>query len=148
MTQPYMQISIDFEVFQGLTAKMNGPHEDYNEVIRRLLSLPASETCFFPGEIDTPGQPAIPNPLAQQNGGVWFSNVYLPNGTHFRATYKGKTYRAWVNDSKWIDELGNIRTSPSDAASAISGTNVNGWRFWFVRRPQDEDWQRMDALKR
>ncbi|MBD3730495.1 MAG: hypothetical protein IE933_12395 [Sphingomonadales bacterium] len=143
-----MQIPIDFEVFQGLTAKMSGPHEDYNEVIRRLLGLPASETYFFPGETDLPGQPAITNALAPQSGGVWFSNVYLPNGTLFRATYKGKTYRAWISDSKWIDELGNIRTSPSDAASAISGTNVNGWRFWFVRRPQDEDWQRMDALKR
>jgi hypothetical protein len=65
----------------------------------------------------------------------------------FRATYKGKTYRARIQQSQWIDELGRFRTSPSDAASAITGNNVNGWRFWFVRRPADEDWQRMDAVK-
>jgi hypothetical protein len=148
MSQPYMQIPIDFDVFQGLIARMNGPHEDYNEVIRRLLGLPDSAAGFLPGEADTPGMPVVTNALSSQSGGVWFSNVYFPNNTQFRATYKGRTYRAWINESKWIDELGNIRTSPSDAASAISGNNVNGWRFWFVRRPQDEDWQRMDALKR
>lgn len=145
-----MQIEIDFEVFKQLTARLESEVESYNDVIRRLLSLPDRETAFLPGEIDAPGlpAPASQNALAPQPGGVWYSNVFLPNGTWFRATYKGKTYRAWINQSQWIDELGNVRTSPSDAASAISGTNVNGWRFWFVRRPHDEDWQRMDALKR
>lgn len=144
-----MQIVIDFEVFKALTAKLESESENYNDVIRRLLNLPDREAAFRPGEAASPGLPAAPqNALAPQSGGVWYSNVYLPNGTYFRATYKGKTYRAWINNSQWIDELGNVRTSPSDAASAISNTNVNGWRFWFVRRPQDEDWQRMDALKK
>ena len=143
-----MQIAIDFEVFQGLTAKLEGGHEDYNEVIRRLLGLPSSHSGFMPGEVDTPGLPSPTNALAPQEGGVWYSGVFFPNGTHFRATYKGKTYRGWITNSQWIDESGTIRTSPSDAAGAVSGTNVNGWRFWFVRRPRDEDWQRMDALKK
>jgi hypothetical protein len=144
-----MQIEIDFEVFKALTARLENETDTYNEAIRRLLGLPATETALLPGEIDVPGLPAAfsGNALAAYSGGVYFSNVFFPNGTMFRATYKGRTYRARVYNSQWIDELGNIRTSPSDAASAISGTNVNGWRFWFVRRPQDEDWQRMDALK-
>jgi len=144
-----MQIEIDFDVFKALVARLDSEAESYNDVIRRLLGLPDREASLLPGEVDMPGLPAHPmNALAPQTGGVWFSNVFLPNGTVFRATYKGKTYRAWIHNSQWIDELGNMRTSPSDAASAISGTNVNGWRFWFVRRPQDEDWQRLDALKR
>lgn len=144
-----MQIDIDFEVFKQLTSRLESESENYNDVIRRLLGLPDRETFFRPGETDMPGLPApAQNALAPQAGGVWYSNVYLPNGTLFRATYKGKTYRAWIHNSQWIDELGLVRTSPSDAASAISGNNVNGWRFWFVRRPNDEDWQRMDALKR
>jgi hypothetical protein len=145
--QPYTQIPIDFDVFQHLTQRLKGPYEDYNEVIRRLLNLPDSVAEMLPGEIDRPGLPVPTNALAPQNGGAWFSNVYLPNGTLFRATYKGKTHRAWINNSQWVDDLGNIRTSPSDAASAITGNNVNGWRFWFARRPTDEDWQRMDTLK-
>ena len=145
--QPYTQIPIDFDVFKSLTQRLESPEEDYNEVIRRLLNLPASEAAMLPGEIDKPGLPIPTNALAPQNGGAWFSNIYLPNGTVFRATYKGQTYRAWIHNSQWIDELGKIRTSPSDAAGAITGNNVNGWRFWFVKRPNDEDWQRMDVLK-
>jgi hypothetical protein len=144
-----MQIEIDFEVFKALTARLENEYDTYNEAVRRLLGLPATQASLLPGEVDAPGLPAVPqaNALSPFAGGVWLSNVYFPNGTTFRATYKGKTYRARIQQSQWIDEFGQIRSSPSDAASAISGTNVNGWRFWFVRRPQDEDWQRMDALK-
>lgn len=147
-----MQIEIDFEVFKGLTARLESEADSYNEVIRRLLGLPASDATLLPGEIDVPGLPAAAVPRRglldlASTGGVWFSSVFFPDGTVFRATYKGKTYRAKIQNSQWIDELGRVRTSPSDAASAISRTNVNGWRFWYVKRPSDEDWQRMDALK-
>lgn len=145
-----MQIEIDFEVFKALTANLKNEADSYNEAIRRLLGLPASEVAMLPGEVDAPGFPSVPPGnavLEQLAGGAWFSNVFFPNGTLFRATYKGKTYRARVQNSQWIDEFGNLRNSPSDAASAISHTNVNGWRFWYVRRPFDEDWQRMDTLK-
>lgn len=142
-----MQIEIDFEVFKALTNQLVSEADTYNEVIRRLLSLPATEVAPRLGEIDTPGFPAITQGLLGQTGGVWFSNVFFPDGTNFRATYKGRTHRAHIYKSQWVDEIGNVRTSPSDAASAISGTNVNGWRFWFVRRPHDEDWARMDTLK-
>lgn len=145
-----MHVEIDFEVFKALTAKLESESDTYNEAIRRLLGLPASDVALQPWELDSPGHPAIlqtGNALAPIYNGVWFSDVFFPDRTVFRATYKGKTYRAQIRNSQWIDEFGNVRTSPSDAASAISGTNVNGWRFWFVRRPQDDDWQRMDALK-
>ena len=147
-----MNVEIDFEVFKALTAQLEHESDTYNEAIRRILGLPASEAALLPGEVDVPG---LPDPLPGQGalaaflgaGGVWLSSIYFPNGTIFRATYKGKTYRARIQNSQWIDESGIPRSSPSDAARAISQTNVNGWRFWFVRRPHDEDWQRMDALK-
>lgn len=141
------QIVIDFEVWKALTAELENESDSYNEVIRRLLKLPASEASPLLGEIDFPGFPdALSLPSGQING-VWFSNVFFPDGTVFRATYKGKTHRAQIRNSQWVDEFGIARTSPSDAANAISRTNVNGWRFWFARRPYDEDWVRMDALK-
>jgi len=142
-----VQIEIDFEVFKELTARLENEADSYNEAIRRLLNLPSSHVAPRLGEVDMPGQPAIISGLGGQTSGVWFSNVFFPDGTHFRATYKGRTYRAQIAKSQWIDEFGILRTSPSDAASAISRTNVNGWRFWFVRRPFDDDWQRMDALR-
>lgn len=139
-------IEIDFEVFKGLTAKLQSEADTYNDVIRRMLNLPDAQVSANPGEVDVPGLPAVATNPGQASG-IWLSNVFFPNGTLFRATYKGRTHRAQVRNSQWVDELGQVRSSPSDAASAISKTNVNGWRFWFVRRPYDEDWQRMDALK-
>lgn len=139
-------IEIDFDVFKGLTAQLVNETDTYNDVIRRLLGLPDAQAIALPGEIDVPGLPAIAKTPLEMSG-IWLSNVFFPNGTQFRATYKGKTHRAQIRNSQWIDELGQTRSSPSDAASAISKTNVNGWRFWFVRRPFDEDWQRMDAIK-
>ena len=143
------QVDVDFEVYQELFARWVSETDSFNEVIRRLLGMPASQIELPLGEAEHPGYPIQPQKglLGQLPGGVWYSSVFFPDGTSFRATYKGKTYQARIQNSQWIDEFGNFRTSPSDAASSISRTNVNGWRFWYVRRPSDEDWQRMDALK-
>jgi hypothetical protein len=87
------------------------------------------------------------NLLAKYLGGVWFNNIHFPDGTRFRATYKGQTFLAEIKDGQWIGADGVARSSPSDAASAISHTNVNGWRFWFVQMPGDPAWRRMDELR-
>ena len=143
------QLEVDFEVYQALFGLWVNETDSFNEVVRRLLGLPASQMELPLGESERPGLPFVPpsNLLGVAQGGVWYSNVFFPDGTTFRATYKGKTHQAQILNSQWVDEFGNFRTSPSHAASAISNTNVNGWRFWFVRRPSDDVWQRMDALK-
>ena len=85
--------------------------------------------------------------LANLLGGIWFGNVHFPDGTKFRATYKGQTFSAEVKQGQWVGSDGIIRRSPSDAASAISNTNVNGWRFWYVQMPGDPSWRKLDELK-
>lgn len=85
--------------------------------------------------------------LSRYVGGVWFSNVHFPEGTKFRATYKGQSYVAEIRDGRWIGADGMARNSPSEAASAISNTNVNGWRFWQVQMPGDPSWRKLDDLK-
>ena len=85
--------------------------------------------------------------LSQLLGGVWFSNVHFPEGTRFRATYKGQTYLAEIRDGRWMGSDGISRNSPSEAAGAISGTSVNGWKFWHVQMPGDPSWRRLDELK-
>jgi hypothetical protein len=79
--------------------------------------------------------------------GVWFGQVHLPEGTKLRATYKGRTYWAEIKNGNWLGEDRKERRSPSDAAGAISGTNVNGWRFWYAQRPGDPEWHRLDELR-
>lgn len=166
-----MQIDIDFDVFKALTALRESEDDSYNAVVRRLLNLsPESLKTEEVGTADdllhgVRREPvnilqllaALPpttltsrhgnflNSLAA--GGAWFNNIHFPEGTLFRATYKGETYSGKIRNGRWVDQDGNKRTSPSDAASAISGTNVNGWKFWYTKRPTDEDWVRLDDLK-
>lgn len=161
-----MQIDIDFDVFKSLTALRVTESDSYNCVIRRLIGLPAPDAYFdqsqnallnpMPSQVNALAgfvRSSKATPVASQNallgalGGVWLGNTHFPEGTLFRATYKGKTYSASVKDGRWIDADGVARTSPSEAASAISGTNVNGWRFWFAKRPSDSEWHRLDLFK-
>lgn len=156
-----MQIEIDFDVFKELTARRESEADSYNSVIRRLLKLPVANAL---AAYEAPRNALAPHPdnalaayarahappvnaLAFALGGAWFDNIHFPEGTDFRATYKGQTFSAQIREGRWIGSDGIVRTSPSAAAGAISGTNVNGWRFWYFRRPGDADWSRMDVLK-
>jgi hypothetical protein len=142
-----MQIEIDFEVFKELTSRLKDERDTYNEAIRRLLTLPASDLSADLVSFEPAGVASQSQGLLGTSPGVWYSNVFFPDGTVFRATYKGQTYYASIKESVWVDGFGLTRTSPSDAASAISKTNVNGWKFWFARRPYDADWARLDSLR-
>ena len=140
-----MQIEIDFDVFKELTARRHSETDSYNEVIRRLLNLPSINLTPGLRDLAEVGHSGMSRGLGGK--GIWFSNVFFGDGTKFRATYKGRTYLAEIKDGRWVGQDGIERTSPSDAASSISGTNVNGWRFWFAKRPQDLDWVRMDEFR-
>lgn len=142
-----MQINIDFEVYKGLTANLQNEADSYNEAIRRLLGLPSTDLVAGPSELTEVGQAWSTQESWGTISGVWYGNVFFADGTIFRATYKGRTNFAEIRDGRWLDQDGIERTSPSHAASAISGTNVNGWRFWFGKRPGDMDWHRIDELR-
>lgn len=152
-----MQIEIDFDVFKALTALRDHEGDTYNHVLRRLLDLPSQQENALNALIT--GQqlegianalssaPAPANALSPFAEGAWFNGVFFPNGTKLRATYKGDAHYAEIKNGEWIDSNGIVRTSPSDAARAISGNNVNGWRFWHVWRPADNTWHRLDEFQ-
>jgi len=148
-----MQIEVDFEVFKRLTMLRESEEDSLNHVVRRLLSLAESEECVgnVHDRLNPASKPTAVNLLlggATTKDGAWIGNVFFPNGTRFRATYKGRTYRAEIKDEVWVGEDGVLRQSPSEAAGAISGTKVNGWRFWYGLRPGDEDWRRLDEFRK
>lgn len=124
-------IDVDFDVYKELTVRRQSESDTYNDVIRRLLKL---------------GQAAV-SKLSNVTKGANFKGVLFPDGTLFRVTYKGRTYNAEIKDGSWIGEDGVPRASPSEAAHAITETNVNGWRFWSCKRPGDISWQVMDRLR-
>lgn len=124
-------IEIDFDVFKALTLRRESEEVSYNDVLRDLLGLPGTNGVSAPAP----------------QGGCVFLGVHFPEGTQFQVTYKGRTYRARIEGGAWIGEDGAARTSPSEAAHAITKTNVNGWRFWKCRRPGDSVWRLMNDLR-
>ena len=150
-----MQIEIDFDVFKQLTSLRKTENDSYNNVIRRLLGLPDAFERIVAALAEQMSHSERSGPSDQGrifglggNWGAWFNGIFFPEGTQFRATYKGSTYTAKIEEARWVDQNGVSRNSPSDAASAVcKGTNVNGWRFWHALRPGDTDWHRLDELR-
>lgn len=126
-------VEIDFEVYKELTARRATEATTYNDVIRDLLGLDA--------------EPEVADTRAPGAGGLEMKGVFLPNGTQLSVTYKGQTYTAEIKDGAWIGSDGVRRNTPSDAACAITQTNVNGWRFWHVKRPNDKSWKVLNSLR-
>ena len=125
-------IDVDFEVYKALTIRREKEEMTYNDVLRQLLSLGAQTKA---------------ETVAETSGGLIYKGAEFPEGTQFRATYKGQTYSGAIKGGVWLDEKGKIQNSPSEAAYSITGNHVNGWRFWECRRPSDTNWRPIDSLR-
>jgi hypothetical protein len=115
------QIDIDFEVFKELTIRRSAEDVTYNDVIRELLKLskPAKST----------------KPTMNGNKPWVVSDTSFPAGAEFTADYKGTTYSGIARSGKLELSDGSKFTTPSAAAVHITGSNVNGWRFWKCKLP-------------
>ncbi|MDE2403846.1 MAG: DUF4357 domain-containing protein [Sphingomonadales bacterium] len=137
------QIDVDFDVWKALTSMRMSERHTYNDVLRSLLNLESAreaETELSKLEC------AVPNAFRDARKGFHSRGLFLPDGTELRAIYKGKAFTAQIANGKWIDAKGTSFTSPSAAASAITGNNVNGLRFWEGRLPSSQNWCRLDLL--
>ncbi|HEV2816294.1 MAG TPA: DUF2924 domain-containing protein [Allosphingosinicella sp.] len=136
-----MQVEIDFEVYKGLTALRRHEDHSYNDVIRELLKLPVPS-------LKAQGHDGSSLHATEQPAKRSFESrdLSLPHGTQLKATYKGRVYTARIDDGRWVDSEGREHGSPSAAARFITGSNVNGLRFWQARRMGDHDWWKLDVL--
>ena len=128
-------IEVDFDVFKQLTIRRATEDVSYNDVIRELLGLGQDKSS-------TTKERTGPSPDDWVTKGVWF-----PAGTEFRATYKGQVRTARVESGVLVVN-GQHYDSPSAAAVAITGSSVNGWRFWECRLPGKFSWQLIESLRR
>lgn len=129
-------IDVDFEVFKELTVRRRSEAMSENDVIREALGLKQ------PAGRPTPSTPV------DVSGIPWVSKgVSFPNGTEFRATYKGQLHRAIVKNGA-LEMNGRRYSSPSAAAVAITGNAVNGWRFWECLQPGTAKWRLLADLRR
>ena len=125
-------IEVDFEVFTEIAARREIEAMTPNDVLRGLLGLNSNP----------PNAGIAPAALK-----AWsYKGVLFPNGTEFRASYKGTLYLANVIADKLVlDEM--VMNSPSEAAMTITNTAVNGWTFWKCRFPDSRRWQKLSSLR-
>jgi hypothetical protein len=145
------QIDIDFDVYKALTILRKHERHSYNDVLRVLLKMdPFLEPSIIPEEstiawfLDERDKDI--ERLHGTKRGFVTRGRFLPNGSRLRATYKSNLYKAEIIDGKFVDENGCSHSSPSAAASSVTGNNVNGLRFWEAQRPTDVEWRRLDML--
>lgn len=125
-------IEIDFDVFKEITVRRKNENITPNEVLRELFGLGPRE-----------------EPMAQkaQSGRPWVAKgVVFPHGTEFRGSHKGQMYYGKVDDGYFV--LNDKKfSSPSPAAIEVTGTSVNGWRFWECKLPGRQNWQSINTLR-
>jgi len=127
-------IDIDFDVYKELTLRRATESVTYNDVLRELLKLGAANNK--------------PESTSGAGGvGDWTpKGVRFPQGTEFRARYKGQIYVAKVEKGALVRD-GKRFDSPSAAAKDVTKNFVNGWNFWECRFPGDSTWRNILPLR-
>ncbi len=129
-----MNIEIDFDVFKELTSRRAIESISYNDVLRDILGLkPLNE-------------PELKSDVAVLKQGWTSKGVAFPEGTEFRAEYKGQTIVGRVESGLMVVN-GKRFDSPSSAAGSITDNSVNGWTFWECRFPGDVTWRLIKSLR-
>lgn len=128
-------IEVDFEVYKQLTIRRATENDSYNDVLRDLLGLEQAEP-----EAGEKGSVLLPDDWVVKG-------VRFPAGTEFRANYKGRVITARVGDGALMLN-GQRYESPSAAAVSVTGSPVNGWRFWECKFPGRSSWQHIESLRR
>jgi hypothetical protein len=130
-----MTIEIDFDVFKELTNRRTTESISYNDVLRKLLGLNPLKASILISDVTA-------------SAGAWTTKgVTFPEGTEFRANYKGRTISGKV-ESAFLVVNGKRFDSPSAAAGSITGNMVNGWIFWECRLPGKPSWQIIKSLRK
>lgn len=79
--------------------------------------------------------------------GYQWQQVFLPNGTDLRITYKNRNFYARVQHER-IVEGKLMYASPSEWASKVAdNTSRNAWRDVWIKRPVDRDWTFANSLR-
>ncbi len=84
--------------------------------------------------------------LGPPSKGYHWQNVFLPNGTALKVTYKGRDQFAEVRHQQVYYE--DKPCSPSQYVRRVANnTSRNAWHDIWVKRPADRDWVFSDLLR-
>lgn len=124
------QIGIDLDVYKQIQQRLESFKDTPNQVLRRLFGL----------------EPSDEKPSEARGDGLHVKGVHMRNGLNLRKRFKGRILEAEVRGDK-IYYDGKSYTSPSGAAVAAAGTNVNGWRFWEYFDETAGGWKSLSDLR-
>ena len=127
-------IYVDFDVFKAITARRASEDVTENEVLRQVFGLQA-------------GPEKAAGDTRHRRGDWVTKGIRFPHGTQLRGKYKGREHIAEVKDGALLLN-GKRYDSPSAAAMAITTSPVNGWVFWEVKVPGQDEWRPMKQLRR
>ncbi len=121
-----MQIDVELDVFKEIISNQMDVDETPNDILKRLLFQDVAHFEYYEQEQK--------KTLGKKPTG---SRQVLEDGLCLSKTYKGKTYTAVARDGKIIMNKKEY-DSPSAAAKAITGNNVNGWMWWKYQTENGE----------
>lgn len=85
--------------------------------------------------------------FGRDDKGYQWQNVFLPNGTELKMTYKSNAYYASVRFEHIVYK--ELHLSPSEFARKVAeNTSRNAWRDIWIKRPNDKEWLLADDLRR
>lgn len=88
-----------------------------------------------------------PNPYGEPSRGYQWQQLFLPNGTELRMTYKGRNFYAQVQNERVTANANSY--SPSQWVREVAeNTSRNAWRDIWVRMPGEHDWKPADRLRK
>ncbi|MCZ6834247.1 MAG: DUF2924 domain-containing protein [Planctomycetota bacterium] len=125
-----MQIDVDFAVWQALTVRRKDEDDTINNVLRRIMKLPTNK-----------GVSSEEPEYFQCRGGA------IPVGSMLRAKHHGKMQSAKVTEDGIVWN-GKTYLSPSDAASHVTDYPTNGWKWWEIQVPGEDQWKTLSNLRK
>ena len=155
-------IDIDFDVHKKIEEARLSFDDSPNAVLRRLLNMTddnSSSQYFGQGN----GEQGLSGESLELMGSRslsaedlerpwWGKGVTLSHGTKLQMEYRGRQYDGEIHNGRWLVE-GERFGSPSKAAGGVVLTKdgkhpqINGWIYWHVKRPGDEDWILINELR-
>lgn len=127
------KIEIDVEVHKAVEARRTSFDQNPNDILREVFKLERAANT----------QPAE---TANKRATWTTKGIQFEVGDKLQAQYKGQTYEAQV-EVDGIRVNGELRKSPSSAANAITGTGVNGWKFWKYLDRERGTWRYISKLR-
>ena len=124
----FVPISVGLDVYRKLESERRSVNETHDAILRRLLSS------------------ATNHHEASRGQGLWHKGVLFQTGMKIRRQYKGSLIEAEIREGRfWVN--GKSYPNPARAATAITGHNVNAWRFWQYFEERTQTWEFIDRLR-